>query len=119
MAVWRSDIERDAFVEKHCRVCYGSIEEVEKRIFSKGGGCLLLLAAAAGKLPLQWKRRRDGALGNTYRCSSFLPKSPVNRRAVAPDKTLPLFDAPSQDYVPLVPVAGWPDRPRKRDVNHQ
>jgi hypothetical protein len=94
-------------MEKHCRVCFQP-DEASKRILNRGDGCPLLVRAGAGKLPHQWKRRRNAQLSETYRCSDFIDEPPVNRRTCTPADTLPMFDVATSDDVPLVPVKGWP-----------
>lgn len=106
--VWRSDVERDAWMEKHCRVCYRP-EQARQRITGQGEGCPLLAKAERGRLPGAWERRRNAAMGDTYRCTEFLDKPPVARRAVSREESLPLFDEPDSAHLVLVPVEGWPD----------
>lgn len=105
--VWHNDIERDAWMEKHCRVCCQFAETI-KRITGDGPGCPHLIRAEAGRLPAVWKKRRNAAMGDTYKCDEFLNKPPVNRRAVSREQSLPLFDVEPAAPV-LVPVDGWPD----------
>jgi hypothetical protein len=104
--VWRNDIERDAFIESNCRVCFQT-DEATKRVLDTGPGCPHLARAAKGKLPNAWTFRRTGAMGETYRCADFTAKPPVNRRGSAPANTVPMFDDLPED-VDFVPVEGWP-----------
>jgi hypothetical protein len=119
--VWQNDTERDAWMEKHCRVCCQPAEAI-KRITGAGPGCPHLVRADAGKLPKAWKKRRNAAMGDTYRCEEFLARPPVTRRPVSHEQSLPLFDI--EPAIPaLVPVDGWPDwraqeRARKSKDNH-
>jgi hypothetical protein len=119
--VWLNDIERDAWVEKHCRVCFEP-NEAMKRITGDGPGCPHLARAEQNKLPTPWTRRRNAVMGETYRCADFAPKPSVNRRRVSAEETLPLLEVPSDDRH-LVPVDGWPDyrseRRKTKEGDHQ
>lgn len=108
--VWRNDIERAAWVEKNCRVCFQPDEALAR---ATGGpkvhGCPHLIRSLTNKLPQPWKRRRNAVIGETYKCEAFLDKPPVvNRRKSAPADTIPMLDPEPDDYN-LVPVEGWPD----------
>jgi hypothetical protein len=105
--VWHNDVERDAWVERHCRVCFEP-NEAMRRITGDGPGCPHLARADLNKLPTPWTRRRNTVMGETYRCADFAPKPGVNRRRVSTEETPPLLGVPSEDRH-LVPVDGWPD----------
>jgi putative SOS response-associated peptidase YedK len=105
--VWLNDVERDAWVERHCRVCFQP-DEARKRITGDGPGCPHLARAERNKLPTPWTRRRNAVMGETYRCADFAKQPPVNRRQVSTEETPPLLEVPSDDRH-LVPVDGWPD----------
>jgi hypothetical protein len=105
--VWKSQIERDAFVESNCARCFQP-DEALKRITGDGPGCPHLARAERNKLPTPWVRRRNAVMGETYRCADFAPKPPVNRRQVSTEETPPLLEVPSDDRH-LVPVENWPD----------
>lgn len=105
--VWSHPIEEAAWREKWCDHCFQP-DEALKRIAKQGPGCPLLALSATGRLPTQWTRRRSAVMGDTYRCSEYLKKPPVNRRPSSPAVLEPMFDV---DPAPLhlVPVEGWPD----------
>jgi hypothetical protein len=105
--VWHNSVERDAWVERYCRVCFQP-DEAMKRITGDGPGCPHLARAEQNKLPTPWTRRRNAVMGETYRCADFAPKPPVNRRQVSTEETPPLLEVPSDDRH-LVPVENWPD----------
>lgn len=109
--VWSHPIEEEAWREKWCRVCFQP-DETWKRIDGVGDGCPLLARAAQNKLPTQWTRRRNAAMGDTYRCSDYTPRAPVKRRKSTPADTIPIdeigFPVEPVDRN-LVPVEGWPD----------
>jgi hypothetical protein len=77
--VWKSQVERDAFVESNCARCFQP-DEAMKRITGDGPGCPHLARAEQNKLPTPWTRRRNAVMGETYRCADFAPKAAVNRR---------------------------------------
>lgn len=104
--VWQNNIERDAWVEKHCRVCYQP-DEALRRITGDGPGCPHLARAEQNKLPTPWTRRRNAVMGETYRCSDFQKRPAVNRRGTAVEDQ-PMLDVEPIDRL-LVPVEGWPD----------
>lgn len=106
MTLWRNDIERDAFIETNCRVCWQADRALE-RVLDQGDGCPHLNRANAGKLPTPWTKRRTAAMGDTYRCSAFEAKPPVSRRGVASADTETMFDIEAAD-TGFVPVDGWP-----------
>jgi hypothetical protein len=107
MKVWANDVEEAAWREKWCDRCFQQAE-AEKRIHSIGDGCPLLLMAAHGVPPAEWKKRRNAVMGDTYICSQHLKRTAVLRRRVVEDKTIPLFDPPEHDGDVYVPVEGWP-----------
>ena len=120
MTVWRSSIERDAFVETHCLTCCQP-DQAQKRTLGTGDGCPFLALGDRGRLPVQWKRRRNATMGDTYRCSEEVRKPAVNRRGSTTVDTEPLFDEPTRTYVALIPVQGWPDyraQERKPEAGH-
>lgn len=119
--VWQNDIERDAWVEKNCRICFQP-DEALKRITNNGPGCPHLARAEQNKLPTPWTLRRNAVMGETYRCADFLKKPPVNRRAKAELDVEPLVLVdPAERH--LVPVDGWPDyraeQRKSKDGDHQ
>lgn len=93
--VWLNDIERDAWVEKNCRVCFQG-DEAMKRITGDGPGCPHLARAQDGKLPTPWTRRRNAVMGETYRCAEYAPKPAVNRRGTVVEEIEPLFDTDTE-----------------------
>ena len=105
--VWANSIERDAWIEKHCRVCFQQ-DEALRRITNSGPGCPHLAKAEQDKLPTVWTRRRNAVMGETYRCSDFLKQPKVNRRASSSAEIEPMLDVEPEDRH-LVPVEGWPD----------
>lgn len=118
---FRNNIEDQAWRETWCRKCFQP-DEARKRVADQGEGCPHLLQADRGHTPRVWTRRRDGAIGNTYRCDDYLDKPPATSRRVTDDTQDALFDAPLNQIVTLVPVAGWPDyrsAQRPDDVEHQ
>jgi hypothetical protein len=105
--VWANDIERDAWVEKNCRVCFQP-DEALKRITGDGPGCPHLARAENNKMPNAWTRRRNAVMGETYRCADFQKRPAVNRRPTADVEIEPMLDVePAERH--LVPVDGWPD----------
>jgi hypothetical protein len=117
--IWRTPIERDAWVEKHCAKCFQPDEAIF-RVTGRGTGCPFRLRGDAGRLPPVWKFRRNAVMGDTYTCTEFRKEPPVVRRATANDATVPMFDIEPTPNI-LVPVEGWPDhRPKRtKDVDHQ
>jgi hypothetical protein len=121
--VWRNDIERNAWVEKNCRVCFQPDEALAR---ATGGpkvhGCPHLLRSLINKMPTPWKRRRTAPIGETYRCEAFMAKPPVNRRKKSTEETAPLLDVAPDDYN-LIPVDGWPDyraeQRKQKEGDHQ
>jgi hypothetical protein len=105
--VWLNNIERDAWVEKNCRVCFQP-DEALKRITDAGPGCPHLARAEKNKMPNAWTRRRNAVMGETYRCADFQKQPAVNRRPKADVEIEPMLDVdPAERH--LVPVDGWPD----------
>lgn len=107
--VWANDIERNAWVEKNCRVCFQPDEALARVTGGpKTHGCPHLLRSLINKMPQPWKRRRNAPIGETYKCEAFMAKPPVNRRGVSTEETPPMLDVEPDDYT-LIPVEGWPD----------
>jgi hypothetical protein len=105
--VWRNDIERDAWMEKNCRVCFQP-DEARRRVAGDGPGCPHLARAAENKLPTPWKLRRNAVMGETYKCEAFIAKPPVNRRGTTTEEIEPMLEVEPTDRN-LVPVDNWPD----------
>jgi hypothetical protein len=83
-----------------CASCF-QVDQWKLRRLGEGIGCPLIVQAAAGKPPSQWKRDR---------CADYLKRPPVFR--VAKERPLPqepLFDEPTPEDRRLVEVSGWPD----------
>lgn len=121
--VWRNDIERAAWVEKNCRVCFQPDEAIAR---VTGGpnvhGCPHLIRSLTNKLPTPWKKRRNAPIGETYKCEAFMDKPAVVRRGTAPADTVPMLDPAPEDRN-LIPVEGWPDyaalQRKLREGDHQ
>jgi hypothetical protein len=105
--VWLNDIERDAWIEKHCRICFQP-DEALRRITGDGPGCPHLARAEDNKLPSAWTRRRNAVMGETYRCADFQKRPAVIRRVKADVEIEPMLDVRPDEYR-LVPVETWPD----------
>lgn len=104
--VWRNDIERAAWVESNCRVCFQQ-DEARARLTNQHG-CPHLMRSLTNKLPTPWKRRRNAVLGETYKCEAFIAKPPVNRHGTVVEEIEPMLDVDPADRN-LIPVEGWPD----------
>jgi hypothetical protein len=119
--VWHNDIERNAWVEKNCRVCFQR-DEALKRITNTGPGCPHLARAGQNKLPTPWTRRRNAVIGETYRCAELQKQPPVNRRGKTTVDIEPMIDINPEDRH-LVPVDGWPDyaaeQRKSKEGDHQ
>jgi hypothetical protein len=89
--VWQNDIERDAWVERHCRICFQP-DEALRRITGDGPGCPHLARAEQNKQPTPWTRRRNAVMGETYRCSEFQKRPAVNRRGKVDVEVEPMLD---------------------------
>ena len=122
MPVWRTETERDAWVERNCRVCFQP-DEAALRVLNKPPGCPHRVRGDQGKMPQVWKKRRNAVIGETYACAAFVKEPPTAARRSAPADTAPLFDDPGPDEYRLVPVEGWRDfraEARKQaDGDHQ
>lgn len=94
-----------------------------KRITDQAAGCPHLARSLQNKMPTVWTRRRNAVMGETYKCSAFTARPPVNRRGVSDEETPPMFDnLPTIDRT-LVPVDGWPDylseQRKSKEGDHQ
>lgn len=119
--VWHNEIERNAWVEKNCRVCFQP-DEAQRRITGEGPGCPHLARGDNNKMPQPWTRRRNAPMGETYRCEAFMKKPAVNRRKSTAVEIEPMFDPEPVDRN-LVPVDGWPDyraeQRKSKEGDHQ
>lgn len=111
MTLWSNDIERDAWIETNCRKCY-QVDEAKKRVLGQGDGCPLLARAATGRKPAQWTKRRNAAMGYTYKCDWYRRVPDVNRRGTAVVVQEGLFDVEPEEIY-YVPVEGWPTKPQE------
>jgi hypothetical protein len=90
----------DDMRQRWCRRCFQP-DEAELRALGQGDGCPLLLQAADGHTPPEWKRGK---------CSAFR-KTPSPLAKPTADE-LPqgeLFDQPEVQTRRLVPLTTWPD----------
>lgn len=79
---WRNQIERDAWVERFCRVCHKQSEP-----------CPILARADSGETPQEWRRKLMPTLGDTYKCAEFsVSPKPLPRRPVQQFEDIPLFN---------------------------
>lgn len=108
-----TELELNLYVETTCSRCFQP-DEARKRVLGQGDGCPILKRARRGQMSAAWKRRRRGALGETFECSLFTPTPPSTGRRTAPVETESMFDVPESERL-LVPVEGWEDyRARER-----
>lgn len=92
MSVFPSDTSRKAWTESWCDRCHQP-QQAELRLLGRGDGCpLLKYADSTGLIPLLWKPRRGGGMGDTYTCDAYLDKPPIAKRRVSTEQTLPMFD---------------------------
>lgn len=115
-------LELQLFAETKCSGCHQP-DQVTLRVNGRGNGCPHLRKATFfNKMPGAWKRKRFGALGDTFDCADYSATPPSTRRGRAPDETAPMFDVEPDEHR-LIPVSGWPDyRARQaqgRETGHQ
>jgi hypothetical protein len=102
-----SRLELDLFVAHTCSHCFQP-DEARARIDGVHDCPHLRRAYQRDQMPGRWTRRRNGPLGETFKCEDYAPAPPSVRRKTAPADTAPLFDVEEGEKT-LVPVDGWPD----------
>lgn len=119
MTLFRSNAQRDMWIDRWCHVCFQP-DEAARRLQGKDTQCpILAKALRTDRKPVEWDRNtRTDEVWRTIKCNSHTPKPPIHRREKHFDD-VPMFDeTPYKVDVGFVPVEGWPDRPKKDGVDH-
>jgi hypothetical protein len=104
-------LELELFAEHTCSRCFHPAEAAS-RIAGRPHGCPLLRRAFdKGQMPGRWTRRRNAALGETFKCEDYLPRAASTKRKTLADNAQQdvLFADLDPGERALVPVEGWPD----------
>lgn len=106
--------ELELFAAHTCSRCFHPDEAQARVIAASTGswfehGCPHLRRAFdRDQMPGAWERRRNGPLGETFKCADFTPQTASTRRGTVQDATEAMFDVDPGEKL-LVPVDGWPD----------
>jgi hypothetical protein len=123
MTIFRNNTHRDLWIDRHCHTCYQP-EEAARRIQGRDTQCPILkraLTPGRKTLPKEWEATRSDEMERSIKCNEYTPRPPRNIRVFSKDyEEIAMFDV---DEIPsdikFVPVDGWPDRPKKDEVEHQ
>lgn len=94
MALFRSPLHQDVWIEHHCARCY-----FYTQIRHDGQGCpILARALRSDRKPVEWDRNtRNGALmSETIKCNNETRQPPTMSRAVV-NEDVPMFDVETPD----------------------
>lgn len=119
MTLFRNDTHRELWRQRWCETCYQP-DEAARRIQHKQARCpIWARAMQSDRKPKEWDRMpRADQMIRTIRCNEYAPQPPVIRRDKAVGEDQPMFDVEPAD-AKLVPVEGWPDKPKPNEVDHQ
>ena len=122
MTLFRNDTHRDVWQMRWCHTCFQP-DEAARRLHGKGTVCPIWEKAIhTQRKPPQWDRMpRADTMDRTIRCNEYTDKPPLNRRQVSQTThDEPLLDVtPYKTDIGYVPVDGWPEKPKKDEVDHQ
>ena len=103
-----------------CHTCFQP-DEAARRLHGKDSVCpIWAKAMKSDRKPVEWDRKpRATDMDRTITCNEYTSKPPIVRRATSVQDDVPLFDVtPYNTEVGLIPVEGWPDKPKKDGVDH-
>lgn len=118
MTLFRNETHKEIWRQHWCEKCWQP-DEAARRIQGKQTMCPIWeRAMRTGRKPQQWDRMpRADEMVRTIRCNAYQPLPPNTRRPKAAAEDVSMFDVEPQPKK-LVPVDGWPDKPKKDEVDH-
>lgn len=119
MTLFKNGTHQDIWIEHNCHRCFQP-DEAARRTQGKDTMCPIIKRAInSGRKPKEWDRMpREKLMSKSIKCNAFQATPASTARAKAPEQDTSLFDTEEQPYI-LVPVDGWPDRPRAgKEVDH-
>jgi hypothetical protein len=116
MPLFKSKTAEGVWLEFNCHMCF-QVDEAERRLHGKDKQCpIQKRALESGRKPVKWDRnQRARDMAHAYTCREFKSRPDSTARKRVNEFDIPqdsLFEIPEHE-VEFVPVAGWPDRPRK------
>lgn len=119
MAVFNNQVHEEIWIENNCGTCFER-HEAARRIQGKDTQCPILARYFRRKRkPSEWERTRKTLMAETIKCTEYKARpDSVKTKGDTDFEDVPLFDIePHETY--LVPVEGWPDKPRvDKDGEH-
>lgn len=115
MTVFRNDTHEGVWIERWCDTCFEP-HRAAQRIQGRDTECPILARYLKRKRkPMEWERQpRQKDMDKTVKCTEYQSKPAATTRAKAQCEDVPMFDIEPHE-AHLVPVEGWPERPRKKD----
>jgi len=106
MTLFKSITARDIWVGHWCERCWREPNECK----------ILTNALTSDRKPREWNRNpRAQLMKDAYRCNAFDTRPPrIDQHGAPAYDDVPMFDVEPQD-ISYVPVAEWPDQPRKKE----
>jgi hypothetical protein len=127
MPLFPSKTAEGVWLEFNCHMCF-QVDEAERRLHGKDKQCpIQKRALESGRKPVKWDRNsRTKEMARAYKCREFKSRPDSTRRRIVNEFDTnqdSLFELTAEQLKQgnhLVPVEGWPDRPRKdaKDDNH-
>jgi hypothetical protein len=122
MTLFRNQTHQEIWIEHWCHTCFQP-DEAARRLQGKDTCCPILARALKPDrktLPKEWQKMpRTEEMTRSIKCTAHEDNPPRTRRRVAENQDVPLFDeTPYKTDVGFVPVDGWPERPKRNEVDH-
>jgi hypothetical protein len=111
MTLFKSEVAQDIWLDHYCHRCY------------RDNDCSIKAKAlSSGRKPREWDRNsRSTLMQDAYKCNEFR-RTPPRSKQSKHFEDVPMFDVGDmgieEGEVKMVPVKGWPDRPRKGETDH-
>jgi hypothetical protein len=111
MTLFKNRTAQEIWVDHWCGRCYRTRD-------GRTDCAIIARALERQRKPPQWDRnQRAKTMADAYTCDEFRTKPPRPTKAKKFDD-VPMFDVPDTGSKRFVPVAGWPDDPKRKDTDH-
>lgn len=114
-------MHQEVWRETHCLTCFQP-DEMARRLHGEERVCpIWARAMRSDRKPVAWKRNtRAKLMTDTYTCEERVTRPALARhpKQRSSDEDVPMFDLEPHE-IDYVPVENWPEKPRKRETDHQ
>lgn len=121
MTLFKTQTAQEIWIDHHCHGCFQP-DEAARRLQNKDTQCPIQAKALnSDRKPVEWTRnQRASRMQDAYKCKAFQARPNRTGQKTQHFVDVPLFDVtPYAVEVGYVPVEGWPERPKGKEVEHQ